>query len=278
MSTKSQFFEKYLRESWLVRGLQPVREWLLTAAYGRNGLRRFVNEIPLQILPWERCHFPPEYDVPVAQFFRERVGPGDVCFNVGANLGVYALQFAHWSAPAGRVFGFEPNPTTAAVLRRHVKINGLDDRVRVFQRAIADRVGPATFHASGVDGMSRLGEPNPLIADRTSAITVEVDTLDAFCEREQVRPAAMMIDVEGFEIAVLAGARTLFSAGIKPPVTVVEMHPNAWTISGGHRQALEQLLAALQVRAVPLSGQLDPLGEYGHVFLEPVGSVPCLSS
>jgi hypothetical protein len=30
------------------------------------------------------------------------------------------------------------------------------------------------------------------------------------------------------------------------------------------------LLAELRVRLVPLSGQSDPLGDYGHVYLEPL--------
>ncbi|CAN5887382.1 hypothetical protein BH18ACI5_BH18ACI5_16260 [soil metagenome] len=32
--------------------------------------------------------------------------PGSTCFDVGANVGVYALQFAHWTGAAGRVVAF----------------------------------------------------------------------------------------------------------------------------------------------------------------------------
>jgi FkbM family methyltransferase len=228
-----------------------------------------VNGVPLRVLPGHRGYFAPDYDAPVAAFFRARVRPGDVCISVGANIGVYPLQFANWAAPGGRVFAFEPNPKTAEVLRAHVRINGLEDRIHVLQNAVADRTGTATFHAAGLDGMSRLGEPNPRVADKTVPITVEVETLDVFCDREQVRPNAMMIDVEGFEVAVLAGARSLF-ANARCLVTVVEMHPNAWPVAGSDRSAFENLLADLHVRVVPLSGQSDPLGEYGHVYLEPL--------
>lgn len=256
-------------DSWLVRRIRPVREWALAAMFNRSGLARTVNGVPLKVLPGYRWYFRPDYDGPVAAFFRERVRPGDVCFSVGANIGVYPLQFAAWSAPTGRVFAFEPNPDTAAVLRRHIRINRIDDRVTVLARAVAERPGTATFHAAGVDGMSRLGEPNPLLSGKTTAIIVEVESLDEFCRREGVVPSIMMVDVEGFEGAVLSGARSLFAGG-SPFAAVVEMHPNAWPVAGFDRASFERLLAELRVRLVPLSGQADPLGEYGHVFLEPI--------
>ncbi len=132
-----------------------------------------------------------------------RVRAGAVCLSVGANLGVYPLQFAHWSGPTGRVFAFEPNPQTAAVLRRHVALNGLGQRVHVIERAIAEQPGQARFFAVGVDGMSRLGAPNPELAGRTTALTVAVESLDHFVAEHRIYPDALMMDVEGFEVAVL---------------------------------------------------------------------------
>lgn len=255
-------------DSWVVRRLRPAREWALDLAYGRAGLPRTVNGVPVRVLPRHRWYFVPEYDAPVAEYLRPRVRPGAVCVSVGANLGVYPLQFAHWSGPAGRVYAFEPNPQAAAALRRHVAMNGLAGRARVVERAVADRPGTAVLHAAGTNGMSRLGEPNAELAGRTRPLRVEVDTLDRFAAGEGVRPDVVMIDVEGFEWAVLAGARGLLAAA-RPPVVVVEMHPAAWPVAGADRPAGERLLAEYRLRVVPLSGQRDPLGEYGHVALEP---------
>ena len=288
------------QNSQVVRALRPVRKWA-QAAYGDTGLVHLdghtgvvgpaneipmrdevfeknqeqqndmvctVNGIPMRVLPNYGYGFPPEYDEPVARYFRQHLQPGDICLNVGANHGIYALQFAHWTGPNGRVFAYEANPDTARVLQDHVSLNGLSDRVRVVPRAVSDRVGTAVFHAAGTDGMSRLGEPNPQLAGKTTAITVELETLDAFCNRECIKPNAMMVDVEGFEIAVLTGAESLFANG-RRFVAVIEIHPGDWGVAGGDRTAFEQLLARLEVRPVPLSGQSDPLGEYGHISLEP---------
>jgi FkbM family methyltransferase len=254
------------RDSWVVRRARPVREWALAAAYSRSGYSMMVNGVPVRVHPRYRALFDPDYDAAVAAYLRERVRPGAVCFSVGANLGVYPLQFAAWSAPDGRVFAFEPNPETAAALAEHVRMNLLADRVEVVERAVADRPGTATFHAAGTDGMSSLGETNPQLTGLTRTVTVTVDSLDEFCRVRGVRPDVLMMDVEGFEIAALAGARDLFTAD-PPPVAVVELHPSAWPAAGTTRADLERLLAEYRLRAVPLSGQTDPLGEYGHVAL-----------
>lgn len=268
MTPSQRLAEILASNSWATRRLRRAREWWLETAYGRSGLSRSVNGVTIRVPPRYRWYFAPTYDAHVAGYIRERMQPGAVCLNAGANLGVYALQFAHWSAPDGRVFAFEPNPQTAAVLRRVIAMNHLTERVSVIERAVAGSVGHATFHISGTEGMSRLGEPNPALATRSQAITVSVDTIDHFCMAMGVYPAAVMIDVEGFEIAALLGARELFTAH-RPSAAVVEMHPNAWALAGTTRDDFEQLLTEYRLRAVPLSGQSDPLGDYGHIALEP---------
>jgi FkbM family methyltransferase len=255
------------RESWVIRQLRRAREAILLSVYTRRGLPRTVNGVPIRVAPEHRWQFAPQYDAPVAEYLRQRVEPGSVSLSVGANLGVYPLQFAHWSAPDGVVYAFEPNPDTAAALRRHVAMNQLAYRVTVVERAISDRPGTATFHMAGVDGMSRLREPNPNLAGQTRSIEVVVDTLDLFCQARGLGPATLMMDIEGFEIAALVGAKSLFSA-TPPMVAVVEFHPNAWDVAGTSRADLEQLLADYQLRVIPLSGQKDPLAEYEHVALE----------
>jgi FkbM family methyltransferase len=248
--------------------LRSVRESALGLLYGRRGMPRPVNGATFRVLPRYRSLFPPEYDAPVAAFLRERVRPGMTCVNVGANLGIYALQFAHWSAPDGRVVAFEPNPSTARVLRRHVVLNGMERRVRVVEAAVASAPGRATFFMAAEDGMSRLGEPNPLLP-ATEPIQVEVTTLDRFLATEGVRPDWILVDVEGFEVAVLQGARETLRARPGTPGVVLEMHPDAWRVAGTSRADLEDLLADLGLRPAPLTGQADPLADYGLVHLVP---------
>jgi FkbM family methyltransferase len=204
----------------------------------------------------------------VAAFLRERVKPGDVCIDAGANVGLYALQFAHWSAPSGRIIAFEPNPTARRALEKHVRFNGLTERVRTVAAAIGASRGEVTLYAPRANALSRLGAPNPYIEDAIETIPVPVVTLHEFCQSESVVPDWLLMDIEGFEIAALEGAKKLIQSRAGKLGIVVEMHPNVWTSSGTSREKTERLLSELQLRPVPLTGQQDPLGEYGVVSLE----------
>lgn len=251
----------------LDRLVTAVREAGLGLVYGRAGIPRTVNGVPCRVLPRFRWQFTRDYDSCVAEYLREREPAGAVCASVGANMGIYPIQLAHWSGPSGTVFAFEPNPQSAAILRRHVTINGLGGRVRVVDAAVSSESGEGVFHAAGVDGMSRLAEPNPGLAGRSRPVVVRVDTLDAFFSLAGVLPGVLTMDVEGFEIAALLGAGSLFAA--RRVVAVVELHPDAWGVAGTDATRLTRWLNEYRLTVRPLSGQADPLAEYGHVALEP---------
>lgn len=49
------------------------------------------------------------------------VRQGDVCIDIGANLGYYARTIARLAGPAGRLYAVEPVPPILAVLRRNLR-------------------------------------------------------------------------------------------------------------------------------------------------------------
>lgn len=210
----------------------------------------------------------PIYDPDVAAYVETRARPTDLCLNVGANLGVYTLQFLAWSAPGGRVVAFEPNPAARRVLERHVRYNGLADRVTVEPLAVGGEPARAELWTAGVDGMGRLSEPNPLLATRrVRPVEVEVVTLDEYCRGHRLEPSWILMDVEGFELAALEGASDLVRS--RPGLRlVVEMHPDGWRLTGHEPRTARALLDDLGLTAVPLSGQADGLADHGIVALE----------
>jgi FkbM family methyltransferase len=255
------------RESWLIRHMRPAYESLLDWSGGGAGVPWEINGVTYRIDPHHRHRLGQNYDAPVAAFLRERIKPGALCFDVGANVGVYVLQFARWSAPTGRVVAFEPNPGARVILHRHVRMNGLAERVRVVPAAVGETSGEEILYAAEADGMSRLGEPNKALAGNACAITVPVVTLDDYCTSEGLKPDWLFIDIEGFEIAALAGARELVQERRGELGIIVEMHPNVWDSANTTRARAETLLAELGLRAEPLTGQRDPLSDHGLVHL-----------
>ncbi len=263
------------RESLLVRQLRPAYETFLSWSGGGHGIPCTINGIELRRDPRCRQHYPAnlDYEPAVAAYLRAMVKPGQICFDVGANVGYYVLQFAYWTRPCGRVLAFEPNPGPHAVLERQVTVNDLSGRIEIIAAAVADKSGQATLYLpaqerQGLDGVSRLGSPDRSLADAFRAITVPMISLDDFCDaRPGLMPDCILIDIEGFEVAALKGARRLIAKRRGTLDLIVEMHPDLWDSAATPRADVDALLAELRLRPIPLTGQRDPLTERGVVRL-----------
>jgi FkbM family methyltransferase len=254
------------RESWLIRQLRPAYESTLQILSGDRGVSWEINGVPFRIDPRYRNQLGKNYEADVARFLSDRIKPGAICFDVGANVGAYVLQLAHWTGPTGRVVAFEPNPLAIEVLSAHVQFNRLERIVAIEKAAVGSSRGTATMYRSAADGMSRLGEQNRLL-DSTERITVQVITIDDLCTRTGLEPDWMLIDIEGFEIAALRGAARTIERRRGNLGLVVEIHPSLWASAGTTRADMERFLTESGLCAIPLNGQRDPLGEYGLVHL-----------
>ncbi len=254
------------RESTLLRMGRPAYEAALRLLARRRGLPASINGVACRLDPAFRW-VPPVYEPEVAAFLQHRVGPGDLCLDVGANIGLYLIQFAHWSRPDGRVIAFEPNTRARHALERHIRINHLTGRAEVFPYAIGAAPGKAILHVAGTNGRSRLIHPSPLVEGASRQVEVEVISLDDFCAARDLLPDWILMDIEGFEVAAWQGARRLIAAGRPKLGLVVECHPDVWHLSQTSREDFESLLRDLRLEPLPLTGQHDPLGEYGTIHL-----------
>lgn len=139
----------------------------------------------------------------------------DVFWDVGANLGAYAIA-AKLSRPAVDVVPFEPVPATAARLERNLRLNDCAVAPRVL--ALSDRCGDAT-----VDRPSSHGQ-HSLEGSGDDAVTVRTAAGDELVASGRTpAPTVAKIDVEGHERRVLEGlSRTL--AEEPPRLLYCEVH------------------------------------------------------
>jgi FkbM family methyltransferase len=206
------------------------------------------------------------YEAPVVEYLRSRMRADQTCIDAGAHVGFYALQMALWTRPTGRVVAFEPNPTARDLLKRNVALNGLSSRVAVEAAAVGAAAGRATLYdASNTSGLSRLGSPNPASRGDAARADVAVIALDEYCRAHAFAPDWVLIDVEGAEIDALRGAERLLAT--RSIGFVVEVHEDLWSSFGGSRDQFTQLVAASGRSILPLTGQADPLAQYGTVAL-----------
>jgi FkbM family methyltransferase len=189
----------------------------------------------------------------------ERLRPGDVVVDVGANAGLYSVLAARRVAPGGRVFAFEPSADEFARLAWALRANGVDNVV-ASNTALADRAGFFGFvpAPSQHTGLHRLGADGDAAPQRVWAERGDVAVqLEA---KENV--ALLKIDVEGSELGVLRGFQGLLEAG-RVGRLVIEISDEFLRRYGASAAELYAYLAAMGY--VPARG---PLGsaQYDEVF------------
>jgi FkbM family methyltransferase len=140
--------------------------------------------------------------------------------DIGGHVGTFACRLTQLH-PKATVLSCEPSAATAACLRRNAELNGVGDRVTVFERAVAATTGRAIFHdnggGSGLNGLAAVGH--------ASGPATEVMTM-AFDEVVAAAPApvdVIKIDCEGAEYDLVLGS----SPGSWESVqrVVIEFHP-----------------------------------------------------
>lgn len=171
---------------------------------------------------------PQLYDRRELAVLLEVLRPGDVFADVGAHIGLYALQAARRVAPGGRVVAIEADPRTHARLAGNVKRNpGLAiDTVCV---AVSDTPGTArlALNTSGNRG------GNSLLAAGDETIEVPCRALAAIlAERGITRVDGMKLDIEGMEYRVIHRYLAEVPASDRPRIIVLE-HQEQWIAAAG---------------------------------------------
>lgn len=119
--------------------------------------------------------------------------------DAGANVGDFIATIRRLE-PSGKVLAFEPSPS----LRRPLADRFADDGgVTLNHRALAETAGRATLHAASLSAYSSLLTPHEHI-HVTGDAEVRTVALDDVVQ-EPVR--LLKIDVQGYELPVLRGAR-----------------------------------------------------------------------
>jgi FkbM family methyltransferase len=173
------------------------------------------------------------YERAQTRVFQQWVRAGDAVLDIGAHVGYYTLLASALVGDGGAVYAFEPHPRNFRFLAEHVRINGRTN-VHAEQCAVAAANGTSQFAIGTGSGTGRLA-PQGMLPVRTVR-------LDDFCSQLGIVPAAVKIDVEGAEGAVLDGAPTMLGAA--RPVIFLSTHGAA---VGAHcLELLRQLSYAFQ--------------------------------
>lgn len=209
---------------WVLRAIPDV-PWTLDL----EGIGPFRLRLRRNRSLWLRA--PLESEVFPFAMLRRLVRPGDVVYDCGANLGLYARHLIA-ALGAGRVVAFEPSPENRTLLAANLALGGIADRVTVMPMALADEDGTAEFQVDDMQSASGtlskvtgggpcVGRKNLGLGPLTEKVLCRrLDTLVA--EAELPLPDVLKIDVEGAEGLLLRGATGLLRE--RGPRLLVELH------------------------------------------------------
>jgi FkbM family methyltransferase len=179
-----------------------------------------------------------EHDIEAALRYFPTV-EGISFWDFGAHFGIHTVGIAMLAGPSAQVVAFEPDPGAFIRLKRHVRMNALDN-VILLNAAASSTEGISKLYIPGRMGSSCSHFQYYPENDMTGLpwISVQTVTADRLVDRGEIRePDLIKIDVQGHGAQAVAGA--IKSIAAKLPIIAFSNHSPAEL--SGVRQHLEPL-------------------------------------
>lgn len=146
----------------------------------------------------------------------EAIPTNDVVWDVGANIGLYAIYAA--KTRNARVFAFEPSVFNLELLARNIVLNGLQSAVTIVPVAFSDKAGPNLFQMTSTDwggALSTFGEGFDQNGQMMNGVfeyqTVGISMDDTVPSLGIPPPNHLKIDVDGIEHFILRGGEAVLA-------------------------------------------------------------------
>jgi FkbM family methyltransferase len=143
------------------------------------------------------------YEAEKQHLVEKIVTPNSIVFDIGAHTGFYTLLASVLVGEKGKVFAFEPLPKNIYYIKEHLRLNKINN-VTLIEAAVSDHNGKTYFETTASSFEGHITDSGDLEVN-----TVGLDQLMA--NGEIIAPHYMKIDVEGAEMLLLTGAKSLLT-------------------------------------------------------------------
>jgi len=171
---------------------------------------------------YQNVYFLGEYEPGITEIISKIVKKGDVCLDIGANIGWYATLLQKLVGASGKVYAFEPVPKTFSLLSRNVELNSKSDNIFVSNVALGETEKEVEIYLFDKlpDGHASLFKGD---SKEIQTFNARMVTLDSFIEKQKIGEINFIkADIEGAELTMLKGARKIFEQP-RPPLIEIEM-------------------------------------------------------
>lgn len=208
-------------------GTRQVIERIARPLRLKRRLPKEFGSVPLWVSPAAGLKFlfrkMADTDPVLLRLTRQFVREGQVVWDIGANVGLFAFAAAHLSGSKGSVMAMEPDASLVSMLRRSAAMQPKSSaKVEVVPAAAAAAVDIRRFNiarrSNAANALKEYGSTQ-MGGVREDQLVLAV-SLD-WCSERLPPPDLIKIDVEGAELEVLQGAEKLI--GAKRPVVLCEV-------------------------------------------------------
>lgn len=163
--------------------------------------------------------------------------PGDIIFDIGANVGSHTLPIAKSVGSSGKVYAFEPVPWALNKLHKNISLNAFNNII-VEPIALSDTPNDnaefslrASFKTTSQIPVNADGNLNENWWNACEKVKVRVETIDNFVKENNIKKINLIkLDVDGFEAKVIKGATIVLTE--YGPDIIMELAPS-WIESKG---------------------------------------------
>ncbi len=160
------------------------------------------------------------------RWIEEFIKPGDIFYDIGANVGAYSLVCYANTQGQSQIYSFEPSFTTFSALNQNIIINGYNDKIVALPFILSDETMIKKFYYSSISpgAASHEIDAKTVIPDEKKSLPLNNSNSKLFNDIISYRlddlvssfnlpkPNHMKIDVDGHELEVIKGCENLLDS------------------------------------------------------------------
>jgi FkbM family methyltransferase len=170
----------------------------------------------------------------ITRVFQRHLRPGDLCVDIGANVGAHTLLAARLVGTEGRVHAIEASPSIYRRLTHNLEINRVG-QVVPHNLAVTDKAGPVMIFLHDIQnlGGTTIMAGEAISRPTSSEVTVEGLPLTAILPGADISSTRLIkIDVEGAEWLVLQGMLDVLPVLREDCLILIELSAQALLVQG----------------------------------------------
>lgn len=145
------------------------------------------------------------------EIVKKYIKPGDIVFDIGANIGYVSIAMSRIVGEHGKVYSFEAIPSTGERCKKNLELNNCNN-VTFINKALSDKCIKTEFR------IPDSGDTHSMASmvwhkNASDVIIIEVDTIAIDLDKQfkDLAPSFLKIDVEGAEGKVILGMQKLIA-------------------------------------------------------------------